>query len=157
MTRNDALRAQLAVGNVLLHEDTLYIVESGPPVGGGDVTVGVLGEREVKAKHMFSVGDDCPLPQCDGEVVEGESAQYRECSEGCLVWQRNYAAEGDDCPSLHCDDGDVVVEKAYDGQYTTKCTECERFAFGPIKWREAWQNPVKEEAIAAVQETSTTA
>jgi len=146
----DADADQLSPGSVLLSQGTLYIVESGPPAGGGDVTVGVLGQRDVKSKYMFSLGDDCPLPHCEGSIIEGETAQYRECSEGCLTWKRNYDAEGDECSSLHCDDGEVVVEKVRDGQYTTKCTECEQYAFGPIKWREAWRNPVKDRAKKAI-------
>lgn len=136
---------QLEPGSILRQGDTLYIVEKGP-TPSGDVVVGVLGNRDIDAGGMFDLGDSCPLPTCDGEIVEGSTPRHRNCSEGCLEWIRNYAAAGEECPSHRCD-GDVTVGRASRGQYRLGCTECDRMAAGSIRWREAWWPHAKRETL----------
>ena len=141
---------QLSAGSVLRRGDNLFIVEVSPDPSG-DVVVGELGNRKVKAGRMFDLGDDCPLPTCDGEIVEGETAQRRHCSEGCLEWIRNCPADGDDCPSHSCDDGEAIVS-IQNGKYERKCTECGTFGFGTVHWREAWWPGAKRETLDYLSE-----
>lgn len=137
---------QLAVGNIFRRGDDLYIIERGPSPAG-DVVVGEVGDREIKPEQMFDVGDDCPLPNCDGEVVEDENtSRKRYCSEGCLEWIRNVPADGDECPNYSCDDG-VAIVSIERGRYNRKCTVCSVHAGGFVRWREAWWPHAKEKAL----------
>lgn len=141
---------QLAPGNVLLHGETLFIVEK---FRGGSVDVGQLGNREVKPSRMFDVGEECPAPGCSGEVLEDGPGQ-RTCSEGCLVWSLNHRTDGEDCPSINCEDGTVIDKHERGDKYSVKCTECERFAFGPEYWRESWRSHSRENAIRSLHTES---
>ncbi len=149
MTQNDTESGdtdQLAVGNILRRGDNLYIIERGPSPAG-DVVVGEVGDREIKPDQMFDVGDDCPLPICDGEVVEDKNtSRKRYCSEGCLEWIRNVPADGDECPDYSCDDG-VAIVSIERGSYDRECTECTVRAFGSVRWREAWWPYAKQEVL----------
>lgn len=111
------------------------------------MVVGELGNREVKVERMFDLGDSCPLPTCDGEIVEGQSARNRHCSNGCLEWVRNVPADGDPCPQYDCEDGEAIIEIDRNGKYTKKCTGCSVHGFGTTRWREAWWPQSKQEAL----------
>jgi hypothetical protein len=140
----DAGSYQLEPGSILRQGDVLYIVERGPSPSG-DVVVGTLGEREVRPKYMFELGDDCPIPTCNGTVVEGKTAQRRHCSEGCLEWLRNVVADGDECGEYHCD-GEAIIS-IRDGKYEKKCSDCSIHGWGQVRWREAWWPNAKRETL----------
>lgn len=146
MSESAGRASQLDIGSVLRRNETLFIIERGP-TRAGDIVVAELGDRDVKVGRMFDVGDPCPVPICDGEVVEGDSARRRRCSEGCLEWLRNYPAEGAGCTSTRCEDGTVLVQDAPDGHYRYGCTECELFAGGVVRWRESWCPYTKDRVL----------
>lgn len=136
---------QLTPGSLLVHNNQLYIVEA---FDGSSVDVGLLGSREVEPKHMFDVGDRCPLPDCDGEV-DSVGPGERRCTNGCLSWEVNHCVDGEPCPS--CEDGTVTEERSDPGRYTVKCTNketCGRYAFGAESWYESWWPSEKYSAIA---------
>lgn len=140
---------QLNPGSVLVHNEQLFIVES---FDGDSVEVGNLGRREVHPQHMFSEGDNCPVPGCDG-TVESVGPGERRCSSECLQWELNHRVDGEDCPS--CDDGSVVGKRSKVGKYTIGCSdeECGRYAFGPEHWREYWWPSEKQEAIEYITDS----
>lgn len=138
---------QLSAGSVLRQGETLYIVERGP-TNAGDVVVGQLGDRKVKPEYMFDLGDDCPVPGCDGEVVESSvHEKRRQCSEGCLEWLIGRPVSGQDCPS--CGEGEVVNKNAPGDKYTLVCSDddCGWLRGGVQRWREAWWPNAKERVL----------
>lgn len=141
---------QLAPGTVLRRGETLFIVERGP-TNAGDVVVGELGSRELKNSEMYDIGDDCPVPACDGNIVESEVHQARrQCSEGCLEWLPDWYVDGQDCPN--CENGTVVEDSRREDRYSADCDNEEHqwSAFGTKKWREAWWPQAKEDALRSL-------
>lgn len=141
------MSAQLSEGSVLRRGEELYIVERGP-TNAGDVVVGELGDRRVKPKFMFDLGDDCPVPTCDGEVVESSvHEKRRQCSEGCLEWLIGRPVAGQECPS--CSDGEVINNDAPGDRYSLVCTndDCSWLRGGVQRWWEAWWPHAKERVL----------
>jgi len=138
---------QLESGSILRRGEELFIVERGP-TPAGDIVVQELGGRLIKEKRMFDIGNPCPIPTCDGEVVKSSLDDgRRRCSEGCLEWLPGRPMEDHDCPT--CEKGKVVNHSDSDKRYTLRCTndDCGWLRGGVQEWREAWWPNSKDEIL----------
>ena len=147
----DSADGELDDGTILRRGDDLYVVhetDEGPHLHE-------LGNRRfLSPSRIPEVGDECLVPTCDADVVEGDTERRRYCSEGCLEWIRNYPAHGSDCPSYNCEDGTVIIVDDEGTQFERECTDCEIHGVGVIAWREAWWPHAKEEAVESIKEAS---
>lgn len=133
----DEETVELTVGSIIEHKDseTKYELLDDDDLG---VIATEIGDRELTEKHVPEVGDECIVPDCNGEIKSVNDR--RMCSNGCLEWYRTTVTDGDDCDKYgdRCD-GALNVTVTNDGSVEYECDTCSRNGWSAnITWREAW-------------------